>query len=140
MYLTKPFDSGLGQYMPKAVHPSGGMDLLNPHRWRGKLLHHHGEDVCCVFVLCVSISRVVCKKVPEYNLKVQILPYYKVSRHYIVPHIGLHHTHYCHHCRHRAVQPPTFKLLIRSTAPLLLISNTMGSLTFKPTDSSRSLA
>jgi hypothetical protein len=60
----------------------------------GTWLHHHGSDVSCVFVLCVVVSLMVCTKVPESNLKEQILPYYKVSRHCLVPHIGLHHTFY----------------------------------------------
>jgi hypothetical protein len=50
--LTKPFDSGLRQYMCKAARPSGGLDSLNPHRWRGKQPHHHGDGVCeviCAF-------------------------------------------------------------------------------------------
>jgi hypothetical protein len=44
--------------------------------------------LCCVF----GLSLIVCKKVPEYNRKVQKLPYYKFSRRYLVPHIGLHRT------------------------------------------------
>jgi hypothetical protein len=51
MNLFKSFDSGLGQYMYKAARPLGGMESSNPRRWRGKLLHHHGDDVRCVFVL-----------------------------------------------------------------------------------------
>ncbi len=77
--------------MRRAAHPSGGMDSSNPCRWRGKRLHHHGGDVCCVFVLCVVVSLVVCKKVPEHNLKVCILPYYKVSRCYFLAHPRVHH-------------------------------------------------
>jgi hypothetical protein len=51
MNLFKSFNSGLGQYVRKAARPSGGMESSNPRRWRGKQLHHHGGDVCCVFVL-----------------------------------------------------------------------------------------
>jgi hypothetical protein len=53
MNLFKSFDSDLGKYMPKAAHPSGGMELSNPRRWRGKRLHHHGGGggVCWLFVL-----------------------------------------------------------------------------------------
>ncbi len=51
MNLFQSLDSGLGQYMHKAAHPSGGMESSNQNRWRGKWLHHHGGDVCCVFVL-----------------------------------------------------------------------------------------
>jgi hypothetical protein len=54
--LFKTFDSSLGQYMRKAGRPSGGMESSNPRRWRGKRLHHHGSDVCCVFVLCDAVS------------------------------------------------------------------------------------
>jgi hypothetical protein len=66
--------------MRKAACLSGGVDSLNPRRWRGKRLHHHGGDVCCVFVSCVVVSLVVCKKVPEHNLKVNIFPYYNTIR------------------------------------------------------------
>ncbi len=82
MNLTKSFVGDLRQYKHKAVCPLGGVDSLNPCRWRGKRLHHYGGDVCCVFVLCITISLVVCKKVPEHNLKVHILPYCKVNMHY----------------------------------------------------------
>jgi hypothetical protein len=51
MNLFKSFDSNLGQYMCKVAHPSGGMESLNPCRWRGKQLHHHGGGVCCLFLL-----------------------------------------------------------------------------------------
>jgi hypothetical protein len=44
--LTKPFKGGLGQYMHKAARPSGSVDSLNPSRWRGERLHHHGDGVC----------------------------------------------------------------------------------------------
>ena len=39
--------------MYRAVHPSGGMDSSNSHRWRGKRLHHHGDgvrEVVCTFL------------------------------------------------------------------------------------------
>jgi hypothetical protein len=51
--MVKLCDDGLRQYMRKATCHSGGVDSLNQRRWRGKQLHHHGGDVCCVFVLCV---------------------------------------------------------------------------------------
>jgi hypothetical protein len=51
MKLFKSFDSGLGQYMRKAARPAGSVELSNPRRWMGERLHHHGGDVCCVFVL-----------------------------------------------------------------------------------------
>ncbi len=44
----------------KATRPSGSVDSSNPHCWRGDRLHHHGGDVCCVFVLCVAISSGRC--------------------------------------------------------------------------------
>jgi hypothetical protein len=79
--------------MRKAAHHTGGMYSSNPRCWRGKRLHHHGGDVRCVVLwLCVAGSLVVRKKVPEHNLKVRILLYYKVNRHFLVPHIGMHHT------------------------------------------------
>jgi hypothetical protein len=80
--------------MCKTACYSGSMDSSNPchWHWRGKRLHHHCGDVCCVFVLCIAVSFVVCRKVPEHNLKVHILPYYKVNRHYFLTHIGMRHT------------------------------------------------
>ncbi len=77
MNLFKSFDSGLGQYMRKAVRPSGGMESSNPRRWRGKRLHHHGGDVCCVFVLLWMDSwrhkLNVCKKWCKHNLKMRLM-------------------------------------------------------------------
>ncbi len=73
MNLFKSFDSGLGQYMCKAARPSGGMESSNPRRWRGKRLHHHGGDVCCVFVLLWMDSElIVCKKWYKNNLKMRL--------------------------------------------------------------------
>jgi hypothetical protein len=66
--------------MLKAARPLGGMDSLNPSCWRGKRLHHHGGDVgCIVLYLCIAVKLIVCKKVPEHNLKVHILLYYNVN-------------------------------------------------------------
>jgi hypothetical protein len=74
MNLFKSFDSGLGQYMCKAARPSVGMELSNPRRWRGKRLHHHGGDVCCVFVLLWMDSELnVCKKWYKNNLKMRLM-------------------------------------------------------------------
>jgi hypothetical protein len=56
MNLTKSFVASLGKYTRKAARYLGGMDSSNPHHWRGKQLHHHGGDVCCVFVLCDAVS------------------------------------------------------------------------------------
>jgi hypothetical protein len=39
-------NGGLGTNMHKAARHLGGMDSSNPHRWRGKHLHHHGGGVC----------------------------------------------------------------------------------------------
>jgi hypothetical protein len=46
LILPKSFDSGLGTNMSKAARHSNGVDSSNPHRWRGKRLHHHGGGVC----------------------------------------------------------------------------------------------
>ncbi len=46
LILPKPFDSSLGANMRKAAHHSEGVDSLNPRRWRGEQLHHHGGGVC----------------------------------------------------------------------------------------------
>ena len=51
MNLFKSFDGDLGQYMHKAACLLGGMESLNPRRWRGERLHHHGGGVCWLFVL-----------------------------------------------------------------------------------------
>ncbi len=65
MNLTKSFNNGLGKWMRKAARPSGGVDSLNPHRWRGERLHHHGGGVCWLFVLLWMDSwhhkLIVCK-------------------------------------------------------------------------------
>ncbi len=77
MNLFKSFDSILGQYMRKAARPLGSMESSNPHRWRGKRLHHHGGDVCCVFVLLWMDSwrdkLNVCKKWYKNNLKMRLM-------------------------------------------------------------------
>jgi hypothetical protein len=92
MNLTKSFVGNLRQNMCKANRPLGSMVSSNPRRFTGKQLNHHGGDVCCVFVvLCVVVSLVVCKKVTEHNLKVHILPYYNVNRHYFLIDPGVHH-------------------------------------------------
>jgi hypothetical protein len=51
MNLTKPFNSSLGKQMRKAARPSGNADSLNPRRWRGERLHHHGGGIYWLFVL-----------------------------------------------------------------------------------------
>jgi hypothetical protein len=45
MNLCKSFNSSLGKHMRKTAYPSGSVDSLNPHHWRGKWLHHHGGGV-----------------------------------------------------------------------------------------------
>jgi hypothetical protein len=60
--------------MCKAACPSGSMDSLNPCRWRGKQLHHHCGDVCCVVLwLCIVAKLIEYKKVPEHNHKVRLV-------------------------------------------------------------------
>jgi hypothetical protein len=51
LILPKFFESSLGTNMSKAAHHSDGVDSLNPRRWRGKQLHHHGGSVCWFFAL-----------------------------------------------------------------------------------------
>jgi hypothetical protein len=73
MKLFKSLDSSLGQYMCKAARPLGGMESSNPRRWRGKQLHHHAGNVCCVFVLLWMDSELnVCKKWYKNNLKMML--------------------------------------------------------------------
>ena len=73
MNLTKPFNTGLRKWMRTAAHPLGGVDSLNPRRWRGKQLNHHGGDVHCVFVLLWMDSELnVCKKRYKNNLKMRL--------------------------------------------------------------------
>ncbi len=78
--------------MRKAAHSLCGVDSLNPCHWRGKPLHHHGDDVWCVFVLCDVVLLVMCKNVQEHNLEVHILPYYKDKWHYFLIHPDVHHS------------------------------------------------
>ncbi len=74
---TKSFDSSLGKYMRKATRPLGGMDSLNPHRWRGKWLHHHGGGVCWLFVWLWIDSwhheLIIWKKWYKHNLKMVLM-------------------------------------------------------------------
>ncbi len=69
---TKSFNSGLGKNMGKATCPSSGMVSLNPCRWRGEQLHHHGGGVCWLFVLLWIDSwrheTIVCKNWYKNNL------------------------------------------------------------------------
>ncbi len=75
--LTKPFDSGLKKWMRKAACHSDSVDSSNPHRWRGKWLHHHGGGVCWLFVLLWMDSwghkLIVCKKWYKHNLKMKLM-------------------------------------------------------------------
>ena len=78
--------------MRRAAHPLGSMDSLNPCCWRGKRLRHHVGDVHCVVLWSLLVvSLIVYEKVPEHNLKLCILPYYKVNRHYFLTHPHVHH-------------------------------------------------
>ncbi len=69
----KSFNSSLRKHMSKAACLSGGVDSLNPFRWRGKRLHHHGGGVCWLFVLLWIDSwrhkLIVCKKWYKNNPK-----------------------------------------------------------------------
>jgi hypothetical protein len=42
--------------MCKAAHHLGSLDSSNPCPWRGKWLHHHGGDACCVIVFFDAVS------------------------------------------------------------------------------------
>ncbi len=62
--------------MRKATHHLDGVDSLNPRRWRGKRLNHHGEGVCWLFVLLWMDSwcheLIVCEKWYKNNLKMRL--------------------------------------------------------------------
>jgi hypothetical protein len=63
--------------MHKAARHLDGMDSLNPHRWRGERLYHHGGGVCWLFVLLWMDSchpeLIVCKKWYKHNLKMRLM-------------------------------------------------------------------
>jgi hypothetical protein len=63
LIIAKPFDSGLGKGMCKAVHPSGGVGSSNPHRWKGEQLCHHGGGVCKVVCAFCAVSKLVTHSV-----------------------------------------------------------------------------
>ncbi len=77
LILTKPFDSGFKKWMRKAARHSDGVDSLNPRRWRGEQLHHHGGGVCWLFVFLWMDSwcheLIVCKKWYKNNLKMRLM-------------------------------------------------------------------
>ncbi len=62
--------------MHKAACHSDVVDSLNPRRWRGERLHHHGGGVCWLFVLLWMDSwcheLIVCKKWYKNNLKMRL--------------------------------------------------------------------
>ncbi len=74
--LTKPLNSGLKKWMPKAARHSDGVDSSNPRCWRGKWLHHHGGGVCWLFVLLWMDSwrheLIICKIWYKNNLKMRL--------------------------------------------------------------------
>ncbi len=74
--LTKPFNSGLKKWKRKAACHSGSVVSLNPRRWKGERLHHHGGSVCWLFVLLWMDSwhhkLIVCKKWYKNNLKMRL--------------------------------------------------------------------
>ncbi len=75
-FYQKPSNSSLGTIMRKAACHSDGVDSLNPRRWKGKQLHHHGGGVCWFFVLLWMDSwrheLIVCKKWYKNNLKMRL--------------------------------------------------------------------
>jgi hypothetical protein len=95
MNLTKSFVGVLGRYICKAAHHLGSVDSSNPCHWRGKWLHHHGCDVCCVFVLCDADSSgcpySYVKKYQDITLKYTYCLTIRL-RCYVLTHIGVHHT------------------------------------------------
>jgi hypothetical protein len=85
------FNSSLGTNMHKATLNLGSMDSSNPHHWRGKHLHHHGDGVCWLFVLLwidlQSHKLIVCKKRYKNNLKMRLTELLFVP-HWRAPHHG----------------------------------------------------
>ncbi len=63
--------------MRKAARHLGGMVSLNPRRWTGERLHHHGGGVCWLFVLLWMDSwrhkLIICKKWYKNNLKMSLM-------------------------------------------------------------------
>ncbi len=94
MNWFKFFDSSLGQYMRKAACPLGGVESSNPCCWRGERLHHHGGDVCCVFVLLWMdswhLKLNVCKKWYKNNLKMRLTALLSAEPYPMVQKMGQH--------------------------------------------------
>jgi hypothetical protein len=66
--------------------PLGWHGFIESTPLEGQALHHHGGNVCCVVLwLCVVVKLILYTKVPEHNLNVHILPYYKVNGVIFVP-------------------------------------------------------
>ncbi len=84
--------------MCKAACHSDRVDSSNPHRWRGKRLHHHGGGVCWLFVLlwmdlcCHEL--IICKKRHKNNLKMRLMTLL-FDPHWHAPHLYLTNSGIC---------------------------------------------
>jgi hypothetical protein len=75
MNLSKTFNGSLDKGMCKAARPSGGMDSSNAAGGVGgstTMVMVFVVCLCCVLRFVWSLSLIICKKVPEHNLKVHM--------------------------------------------------------------------
>jgi hypothetical protein len=108
--------------MRKATRHLDGVDSLNPCRWRGKRLHHHGGGVCWLFVLLWMDSRchelIVCKTWYKNNLKMRLTALFfdalRRAPHQMVSGIQVNNTK-CHHNGDQGA--PFIALQLEETTP-----------------------
>jgi hypothetical protein len=72
LIIAKLFDSGLRKGVRKATCPSGGVGSSNHTAGGASGSTTMMMVFAGLFVLCVAVTLVICRKVPEHNLKVHI--------------------------------------------------------------------